>query len=58
MRGSFFINSGKENLVRGKSVLLVDDVITTGATINECSKILKRAGCKEVHVFTLARTMN
>lgn len=33
----------------GKSVLVVDDVITTGATINECLKILKKGGVREVH---------
>jgi len=36
-------------------VLLVDDVYTTGATVNECAKVLKRAGCKTVEVFTLVR---
>jgi ComF family protein len=38
-----------------KTILLVDDVFTTGNTINECAKILKRKGAKEVYGFTLAR---
>jgi competence protein ComFC len=41
-----------------KNVLLVDDVYTTGATINECAKVLKKAGVKNVWVFTLARKFN
>jgi predicted amidophosphoribosyltransferase len=36
-------------------VLLIDDVMTTGATLSECSKVLKRAGVKEVNTLTLAR---
>lgn len=55
VRNSFIVNLSKSHLVLNKNVLLVDDVMTTGSTINECSKILKRAGCKEVFVFTLAR---
>ncbi len=42
--------------VKGKRVLLVDDVMTTGATVNECSKVLKRAGAEFVDVITIART--
>lgn len=41
-------------LVKGKTVLLVDDVFTTGTTINECAKTLRSAGAKEVHSLTLA----
>lgn len=39
----------------GRRVLLVDDVMTTGATVNECSRALKEAGAREVLVVTLAR---
>ena len=38
-----------------KKILLVDDIFTTGATLNECSKILKQAGAKKVDVFTIAK---
>ncbi|MDK2799523.1 MAG: competence protein ComFC [Clostridiales bacterium] len=43
-----------ETVVKGKTVLLVDDVYTTGTTVDECSKLLKRAGAKEVYVVTTA----
>lgn len=40
--------------VTGKTVLLVDDVITTGATLDECAKMLKLYGAKEVYAVTAA----
>jgi predicted amidophosphoribosyltransferase len=42
--------------VKGRTILLVDDVTTTGNTLNECARMLKRAGSKEVFCLTLART--
>jgi len=41
--------------VRGLHVLLVDDVLTTGSTLNECARLLKRAGAFSVHAATAAR---
>jgi len=41
--------------VAGKTILLIDDVMTTGATLEECAKILKKAGAKSVHGFVWAR---
>src|SRR5881227_1924755 len=41
--------------VRGLRVLLVDDVLTTGSTLNECARILKRSGAISVHAATAAR---
>ncbi len=41
--------------VRGLRVLLVDDVLTTGSTLNECARLLKRAGAFSVHAATAAR---
>ena len=40
--------------VRGKTILLIDDIFTTGSTVDECTRVLKRAGAKEVYVFCLA----
>ncbi len=43
--------------IAGKRILLVDDVLTTGATVNECAKTLLSDGAKRVDVLTLARAM-
>jgi ComF family protein len=43
--------------IAGKRILLVDDVLTTGATVNECAKTLISDGAKRVDVLTLARAM-
>lgn len=43
-----------KELIQGKELLLIDDVFTTGATVRECSKVLKKAGAKEIYVITLA----
>jgi ComF family protein len=53
IRNAFAIKDPER--VRDKHVLLVDDVYTTGATVNECSKILLTSGAKCVDVLTLAR---
>ncbi len=45
------------NLLSGKRVCLVDDVITTGATVRECCDILLKSGCYSVCVLSLARTL-
>jgi ComF family protein len=55
VRGSFQIVGTKD--LEGKTILLVDDVYTTGATVNECSKVLLAAGAERVDVFTLAHTL-
>lgn len=43
--------------IAGRRILLVDDVYTTGTTVNECAKALRRAGAADVYVWTLARTV-
>ena len=41
--------------VEGKSVLLIDDVLTTGSTAEACAKALREAGAKEIYLLTAAR---
>jgi ComF family protein len=43
--------------VAGRRVLLVDDVMTTGATANECARVLRAAGARRIDVLTLARVL-
>lgn len=55
IKGAFEVKKGREGKFKGKSVLLIDDVFTTGATAGECAKALKRAGAASVVLLTLAR---
>lgn len=55
IKGAFEIN--RPECVLGKNILLVDDVFTTGATVNEAAKILKKKGAGKVYVFTLGRVV-
>ncbi|MCX5693130.1 MAG: ComF family protein [Candidatus Omnitrophica bacterium] len=43
------------SIVRNKNILLIDDLFTTGSTVNECSRLLKNSGARYVEVITLAR---
>lgn len=54
IKGAFRLKHSSH--VPGKSILVVDDVMTTGSTVNECAKTLIKGGAKEIHVLTLART--
>jgi ComF family protein len=55
MRAAFAVK--RPQAVANRRVLLVDDVMTTGATADECSRTLLRAGARRVDVFTLARAV-
>jgi len=55
IKNAFSIN--KSSNIIEKKILLVDDVYTTGATANECAKVLLRGGAESVDVLTLARAM-
>ncbi len=55
IKKAFEIRNNK--LIEGKNILLVDDVITTGATVGECSNVLKKAGARDIYVTALAHGM-
>jgi ComF family protein len=55
VRGAFAMKTGCS--VKGRRVVIVDDVMTTGATVAECARVLRRAGAQSVGVLTLARAL-
>jgi len=55
VRNAFHVQ--RPNLVKDRSILLVDDIFTSGATASHCAKVLKKSGAASVKVFTLARTV-
>lgn len=57
VRQAFDLHPRWASAVSGKSVLLVDDVLTTGATVEACTRVLQRGGARHVDVLTLARVI-
>lgn len=56
VRGAFAAEPLAQTAMRGRAVALVDDVMTTGATLAEASRVLLQAGCSDVQVWVVART--
>ncbi len=57
MRGAFAINKKHATTLKDSSVVLIDDVFTTGATIDACCRMLRRAKVKQIIVLTLAKVV-
>jgi ComF family protein len=55
VRGAFALRRGRS--VAGRRIVLIDDVFTSGATVGECARVLRRAGAARVDVLTLARVV-
>lgn len=57
LQGSIALNKEIAKKIKGANVLIIDDVFTTGATLNECSKLLKKAKVKNVYCITIAKVI-
>jgi ComF family protein len=57
VRGAFSANPKHNRVLKGRAVLLIDDVYTTGSTANACARALKKAGAVSVHVVSWARVL-
>lgn len=53
MEGVFDVPKLKKSMIKDKNIILIDDIYTTGATIDACSKILKENGAKKIYALTL-----
>lgn len=58
VHGAFSVEKGLRAKVKGKRIVLIDDVLTTGATANACARVLRRAGATRIDVLTLARVVD
>jgi predicted amidophosphoribosyltransferase len=56
VRGAFALEPSRRSEIRGRTVTLLDDVITTTATVSEAARTLLVAGASAVHVWAVART--
>ena len=52
--GSFTVKDAEKNKIKNKNIILIDDITTTGATLTEAKKVLKKAGARKVIAFTVA----
>lgn len=57
VKGAFATASFAPSRLEGRRVVLVDDVLTTGATVGECARVLRKAGAAQVDVLTLGRVV-
>jgi ComF family protein len=58
VHGAFSVEKAARAKVKGRRIVLIDDVLTTGATANVCARVLRRAGASRIDVLTLARVVD
>ena len=58
LQGAFEVHQSKTAAIDGRSILLIDDVITTGTTVDTCARVLKHAGAARVDILSLAIVTN
>lgn len=57
VQGAFRVPDAQKPLIKGKRLVLTDDVLTSGATVDTCARALLRAGCAHVDVLVFARVV-
>ena len=57
VKRAFRVPPKLEQAIKGKRIILIDDVYTTGATVKECTKALRKGGAAEVYVLCVARVV-
>jgi predicted amidophosphoribosyltransferase len=55
--GAFRVHPWHRARIQGRRIVLIDDVLTTGATAGACARVLRRAGASQIDVLTLARVV-
>ena len=55
IKNAYLIKSSNKEYILNKNILIFDDIYTTGSTANECAKMLKEAGAKNIGILTIAK---
>ncbi|QEK38928.1 ComF family protein [Candidatus Nesciobacter abundans] len=58
IKDTFEVNGIHKQEIKGKNILIIDDMITTGATMEECARILKLSGAKKIFGLTIAKSVH